>query len=82
MTAPALKFPITTNKLSNLQVELLKVFAFDLTEEQLLEVRSLLARYFAEKASDRMDLLWDQNNWSAETMKSWGEEHLRTSQNG
>ncbi len=56
-------------KLSNLQVELLKVFTYDLSETQLFEIKTLLANYFAQKASDRMDELWEENGWTAEMMK-------------
>jgi hypothetical protein len=73
---------LESKKLSNLQLELLKVFSYELSEEQLSEIRNLLANYFAEKASDQMDLLWEQNNWSEETMYEWGKEHMRAKQNG
>jgi hypothetical protein len=69
-------------KLSNLQVELLKVFTYDLSDTQLLEIKTLLANYFAQKASDRMDELWEEKGWTAETMKEWGNEHMRTQQHG
>lgn len=62
--------------LTNLQLEILKVYNVELPEEQLLEVRDLFARYFADKASDEMDKLWEENNWSNATMREWlkGEE--------
>lgn len=63
--------------LSNLQLELLKVFSFDLSEEQLLEIRDMLSRYFADKATEEMDQLWEEKGWSADTIKKWGEEHMR-----
>jgi hypothetical protein len=57
--------------LTNLQLELIKMFSFDLSDAQLLEVRQLLTRYFADKASDEMDSLWDENGWTDETMDNW-----------
>ena len=68
--------------LTNMQLELLKVFRYSLPDSQLLEIRDLLARYFAEKASEEMDRLWDENGWTNETMKSWLNEHLRSKGNG
>lgn len=62
---------ILDKPLTNLQLELIKMFSFDLTDDQLLEVRHLLTRYFADKASDEMDELWDTNGWSNETMDNW-----------
>ncbi len=67
-------------KLSNLQIELLKLFTFDLSDEQLLEIKNLISEYFARKATDRMDELWEDRGWTAETMKEWGEIHMRTHQ--
>lgn len=65
-----------TKPLTNLQLELLKIYSYGVNEEQLLELKDLLARYFAEKASMGMDKLWEEKNWSEETMNNWlkGEE--------
>ncbi|MBK6948413.1 MAG: hypothetical protein IPH16_10450 [Haliscomenobacter sp.] len=64
------------------RAELLKLFAYDLSDAQLLEIKALLANYFAEKASDRMDALWEERGWTPETMEAWGKEHLRKPANG
>lgn len=64
--------------LSNLQLELLKVYSFDLEEEQLLEIRELLSQYFADKATREMDALFEQNNWGQEKIEEWSKQHLRT----
>ncbi|MCB9282655.1 MAG: hypothetical protein H6563_01160 [Lewinellaceae bacterium] len=64
--------------LSNLQLELLKLFSFNLSDQQIKEVRVLLSRYFAEKATQEMDQLWEDQNWADETMEQWSKEHLRT----
>ena len=39
--------------LTNLQVELLKTFRYDLSEAQILEIEGMLAKYFADKATRR-----------------------------
>lgn len=65
-------------RLTNLQLELLKVFSYDLSEAQIIEIRDLLAKYFAEKATKEMDDLWDMKGWSNETMDEWLNEHMRT----
>lgn len=69
----------TNNQLSNLQLELLKMFKYELSDEQLLEIKSMLAKYFADKATKEMDRLWEENGWTNETMKAWGQEHMRSS---
>jgi hypothetical protein len=66
-----------SHKLSNLQLELLKIFRHDLSDQQLIEIRNLLAMYFAQTATYEMDKLWEINQWSNETMKTWADEHLR-----
>lgn len=65
-------------KLTNLQLELLKIFSRDLPEEELLEIKQILSAYFAEKATREMDRLWDERNWSQQTMQQWLNEHMRT----
>lgn len=65
-------------KLTNLQLELLKLFKFELPDSQIQEIKTLLSGYFADKASDGMDKLWDQNSWSNDTMDEWKNENLRT----
>lgn len=57
--------------LTNLQLELLKLYSLDLPEESLLDIKRLIARYFADKATDEMDRLWEEKSWSNETMEEW-----------
>ncbi len=64
--------------LSNLQLELLKVFARPLSEQQILEIRQLLADYFAQKVDEDVDQLFEQNHWDATKAEEWLGEHLRT----
>ena len=65
--------------MTNLQIELLKVFSYDLPEEQLLEIRQLLAKYFAQKVDAEMDRLWEERGWTEKTMREWADEHMRSS---
>jgi hypothetical protein len=67
----------SSDRLTNLQIELLKMFQYDLDENQLRDVRNLLGKYFAETARIEMDKLWEQEGWSNETMQQWANEHLR-----
>jgi hypothetical protein len=69
---------IHTQKLTNLQLELLKIFSYKIAENQVIEIKQLLSNYFADKATEEMDRLWEENNWTEETMKEWSNEHLRT----
>lgn len=69
---------IPAQKLTNLQLELVKLFSYKVDDSQLIEIKQILGTYFAEKASEEMDRLWDENNWTEDTMKEWANEHLRT----
>lgn len=69
---------VQAQKLTNLQLELVKLFSYKIAENQVLEIKQLLSNYFADKATEEMDRLWDENNWSEDTMKEWSNEHLRT----
>jgi hypothetical protein len=70
MTAPA--------KLTNLQLELLQTFTYTLPDEQLTEIRQLLAQYFLAKADAEMDRLWQENGWTEATTEAWAKGHDRT----
>jgi len=64
-------------KLTNVQIELLKLFQYNLPEKQLAEIKNMLAKYFAETATAEMDKLWEDNDWNNVVMKAWANEHLR-----
>jgi len=64
-------------KLTNVQLELLKLFQYNLPDKQLVEIRNMLAKYFAKTAMGEMDRLWEENNWTNDTMEAWANEHLR-----
>lgn len=69
---------VASAKLTNLQLELLGTFAYSVPDEQLVEIRQLLAAYFLEKADVEMDRLWEQNSWNQDTIQSWAKGHERT----
>lgn len=57
--------------LSNLQQELLKLYASNVSETDLLEIKRYLAKYFAEKAIIEADKIWEEKGYTNETMKNW-----------
>ena len=64
--------------MSNLQLELLKLYATNLPESQLLEIKKLLADYFARQIDLEMNALWDEKGWNEDTIEAWKQERLRT----
>jgi hypothetical protein len=67
-----------TKPLTNLQLELLKIFSREVSEVDLLEIRKMLARYFAEKAINLADQVWDANKWTEKDEERFLNEHART----
>lgn len=63
--------------MSNVQLELLKLYANNVSEQELFEIRKLLGGYFAQKATEAMDKVWDEKNLTDEDMKQWTNEHNR-----
>ena len=53
---------------SNVQLELLKIFAHQLPENDLLELKKLLADFFAQKLIQQADKVWEEKNWTNETV--------------
>ena len=66
-----------TGKLTNVQLELLKMFRYSLPEKQLAEIKNILAIYFATTATAELDRLWEENNWNDDVMRQWADEDLR-----
>lgn len=52
--------------LTNLQLELVKLFAQEVPEEDLRNIKQLIANYFAEKAMDMADQVWEAKGWTDE----------------
>ena len=60
-----------STQLSNVQKELLKLYSTDLSEQDLLELKRTLAKFYAERATKGADKVWKEQNLSAENMDSW-----------
>jgi alkylhydroperoxidase/carboxymuconolactone decarboxylase family protein YurZ len=54
--------------LTNVQLELLKVFALGVTDEEVLEIRRMLARYFMQKAVTGATKVWEERGYTAEQL--------------
>ena len=57
--------------LSNLQQELLKLYASNISEADLLHIKHYLVQYFANKAISEADKIWDERGYTNETMEKW-----------
>ena len=57
---------------------LLKLFAFDGSEEKLLEVKEVLTKYFSQKLDKRLNELWDSGVLNQDKLDELRTKHLRT----
>lgn len=56
--------------LNSVQQHLLKLFAFDSSEENLREVKEVLMRHFSKKMDDCLNELWDLGILNQEKLDS------------
>lgn len=61
--------------LSNVQMELLKLYSNDLEYDDLMELRKVLTNHFAQKAMNGADTVWNQKKLSSDTVETWLNEH-------
>ncbi|NIM14938.1 MAG: hypothetical protein GTO45_23480 [Candidatus Aminicenantes bacterium] len=56
--------------LSNLQLELLKLYSTNLDQKDLVEIKRILANYFAQRAIKEADKIWEEKGLSNEKLLS------------
>jgi hypothetical protein len=56
--------------LTNLQMELLKLFSRQISESDLRAIRDLISAYLLEKTFQQADLDWAEKGYSAESFKA------------
>ena len=49
--------------LSNVQSEMLKLFASNIPEEHLIELKKVMAKFLLEKARDKADKIWEEKGY-------------------
>jgi hypothetical protein len=50
--------------LSNLQLELLKVFSHQLNDDEIGDLKKLLVQFFSQRAIDQANKTWDEKGWT------------------
>jgi len=69
----------TSSKISNIQFELLKLYANNISDLDLVEIKKLLANYFAKKLDGAFDDFYDNNKLTPKDLQNWAYEHNRAS---
>jgi hypothetical protein len=62
---------VLNDNFSNVQLELLKLYSTDISDSELEEVKQKLADFFAKKATDEANKLWDEKNMDNNLMTKW-----------
>ena len=63
-------------KLSELQLELLKIYSFEPTEEELLEIKRMLASFFSSRLVQKVQEGIEDKGISNEDLELWlNEDH-------
>lgn len=57
--------------LTNMQLELLKLYAYDLKEEEMQELKKVLAAFFAQRIRQRTGKIWQERGYTHDTMQQW-----------
>ncbi|MBK6996863.1 MAG: hypothetical protein IPH31_18770 [Lewinellaceae bacterium] len=60
---------------SNLQLELLGLYSRNISDEELLQIRDMLARFFADRATKRANEVWKDKGFDAKEILK---KHRRT----
>ena len=62
---------IKQHSITNVQLELLKIYSTDIPDNELFEVKNMLAKFFAEKAIKAANKIWDEKNLTNNDMNKW-----------
>ncbi|MBF0451141.1 MAG: hypothetical protein HQK75_10590 [Candidatus Magnetomorum sp.] len=64
-------------KLSNVQLEILKLYSTDLSISELLKFKQELSNFFAKKAIQEADQVWEKKGLTNNCMDIWlNEENI------
>ena len=60
------------------KMDLLRVVDRIKTVDEIQVIRNVLANYYAQKAEEEMDRLWDNGTINEQVIEQWGKERMRT----
>ena len=60
------------------QIEMLELASRVSSEAEMQDIRRMLGQYFAKRAEDAIDRLWDEGVLNDNVMEEWKSEHMRT----
>jgi hypothetical protein len=60
-----------TKKLSGLQLELLKIYSFEPSPNDLQQIKQMLAKFFADKLVDKVQKSIEEKNITDDDLENW-----------
>lgn len=60
------------------QIEMLEMVSRVTSEREMSDIRQMLGRFFAQRAEDAIDRLWDEGVINEDVIEGWKNEHMRT----
>jgi len=57
--------------LTNLQLELLKLYSTNLTEQDLKDLKKILSNYYSQKTIKEADKIWEEKKLNNFIMDEW-----------
>jgi len=69
---------VPSNPLTPFQIEMLEMGSRVSTEAEQQDIRRMLGQYFAKRAEDALDRLWDEGTLNERVIEEWKTEHMRT----
>ncbi len=63
--------------LNSTQLEILKLFSPEQSEEDIREIKSLLVTYLADKITREADKAFDTRGYTSKVFEKWKAEHFR-----
>ena len=60
------------------QIEMLELASRVSSEAEMQDIRRMLGQYFAKRAEDAIDRLWDEGVLNDNVMEEWKSEYMRT----
>ena len=63
--------PSTRPPLSNMQMELRKLYSAGVPEEDLTEIKEMISRFRMSKAREAAGKSWQEQNYSDKTLEQW-----------
>ena len=54
----------TTLPFNEMQLEIIQIFAREMSAEDMKAIKRMIARYFAQKATESADRVWEEKGWT------------------